>query len=34
VGMVYGSASKAGEIRKNKALMHEAFELGRKIAME
>jgi multimeric flavodoxin WrbA len=34
VGMVYGSASKAGEIRKNKALMEEAYELGRKIAVE
>ena len=34
VGMVYGSASKAGEIRKNKTLMNEAYELGRKIATE
>jgi multimeric flavodoxin WrbA len=32
VGMVYGSASKAGEIRKNKPLMEEAYELGRRIA--
>jgi multimeric flavodoxin WrbA len=34
VGMAYGSASKAGEIRKNKALMEETYELGRKIAIE
>ena len=34
VGMVYGSASKAGEIGKNKALMREAYDLGRKIAKE
>jgi multimeric flavodoxin WrbA len=34
VGMVYGSASKAGEIRKNKTVMNEAYELGRKIATE
>jgi multimeric flavodoxin WrbA len=34
VGMVYGSASKAGEISKNKALMDEAYKLGQKIAME
>jgi len=34
VGMVYGSASKAGEIRHNKALMDEAYNLGRKIASE
>jgi len=34
VGMVYGSASKAGEIRKNEAVMQEAFELGKKIALE
>lgn len=33
-GMVYGSAYKAGEIRKNKALMDEAYELGRHIAIE
>lgn len=32
VGAVYGSAAKAGEIRKNKALMDAAFELGRQIA--
>lgn len=34
VGMVYGSASKAGEIKKNRALMKEAYDLGRKIATE
>ena len=34
VGMVYGSASKAGEIRKNEAVMQGAFELGKKIALE
>jgi multimeric flavodoxin WrbA len=34
VGMVYGSASKAGEIRHNKALMDEAYELGKTIASE
>lgn len=34
VGMVYGSASKAGEIKNNKALMDEAYELGKKLAME
>lgn len=32
VGMVYGSASKAGEIKKNKTLMAEAYALGRKLA--
>jgi multimeric flavodoxin WrbA len=34
VGMVYGSAWKAGEVRTNKALMDEAYELGKKIASE
>jgi len=34
VGMVYGSAWKAGEIRKNKALLEEAYELGKKLASE
>jgi multimeric flavodoxin WrbA len=34
VGMVYGSASKAGEIRNNKALMNEAFNLGKRIASD
>jgi multimeric flavodoxin WrbA len=32
VGMVYGSASDAGEIKKNKALMKEAYDLGFKLA--
>ncbi|OGP52895.1 MAG: hypothetical protein A3K30_00170 [Deltaproteobacteria bacterium RBG_13_51_10] len=32
VGMVYGSAWKAGEIRRNEALMAEAYELGKKLA--
>jgi len=32
VGTVYGSAWKAGEIKKNKALMNSAYELGRKLA--
>jgi multimeric flavodoxin WrbA len=34
VGMVYGSASEAGEIKKNEALMKEAYELGRKLATD
>ncbi len=33
-GMVYGSAWKAGEIRRNKGVMAEAYELGRKLASE
>jgi multimeric flavodoxin WrbA len=33
-GMVYGSASEAGEIKKNNALMKEAYELGLKLAKE
>ena len=33
-GMVYGSASKPGEIRSNKALMDQAFELGKALASE
>jgi multimeric flavodoxin WrbA len=32
VGMVYGSAWKAGEIRRNKGLMKEAYGLGKKLA--
>jgi len=32
VGTVYGSAAKAGEIKKNKTLMDAAFDLGRKMA--
>jgi multimeric flavodoxin WrbA len=31
-GMVYGSAWKAGEVRKNKGLMEEAYGLGKKLA--
>ncbi len=34
VGMVYGSATDAGEIRSNKKVMEEAFDLGRKLAAE
>jgi hypothetical protein len=34
VGMVYGSAWKAGEIRGNKTVMAEAYELGKKLAAE
>ena len=30
-GFVYGSAMKAGEIKKNKALLEAAFELGKKL---
>ncbi len=30
-GMVYGSAGKAGEIRQNKKLLEDAFELGKKL---
>ena len=30
-GMVYGSAWKAGEVRRNEELMRQAFELGEKI---
>lgn len=32
VGMVYGSAWKAGEIRKNAAVMQQAYDLGRRLA--
>jgi len=32
VGMVYGSAEAAGEIAANEKLMHEAFDLGKKLA--
>jgi multimeric flavodoxin WrbA len=31
-GMVYGSANEPGEVAKDKILMKEAFELGRKVA--
>jgi multimeric flavodoxin WrbA len=34
VGMVYGSAMEAGEIRSNEPVMKEAFELGRQLASE
>lgn len=32
VGMVYGSGSKAGEVRSNKTLMTKALELGKQLA--
>jgi hypothetical protein len=32
VGTVYGSAWKAGEIKKNKALMNSAYALGKQMA--
>jgi multimeric flavodoxin WrbA len=32
IGMVYGSASKAGEIEKNNTLMQEAYKLGERLA--
>jgi multimeric flavodoxin WrbA len=34
VGMVYGSAMDAGEIRSNEKLMEDAFELGKKLIAE
>ena len=34
VGMVYGSARDAGEIRSNEKVMQEAFDLGRKLVAE
>jgi len=34
VGMVYGSAMEAGEIRSNEKVMQEAFNLGKKLAAE
>lgn len=34
VGMVYGSAMDAGQIRSNEKLMKEAFELGKKLVAE
>ena len=34
VGMVYGSAWEAGEIKEDKELMEKAFELGKKMASE
>lgn len=33
VGMVYGSAGKAGEIKKNKSLMKKAYQLGKDLAV-
>jgi len=34
VGMVYGSAMDAGQIRANKKVMQEAFDLGKKLTAE
>ena len=34
VGMVYGCASEAGEIQRNKEIMAKAFELGRKLGSQ
>lgn len=34
VGMVYGSAMEAGEIRANETVMQEAFDLGKKLAKD
>jgi multimeric flavodoxin WrbA len=34
IGMVYGSAMEAGEIRSNEKAMREAYELGRKLVAE
>jgi multimeric flavodoxin WrbA len=34
VGMVYGSAMDAGQIRSNEKVMQEAFDLGKKLASE
>lgn len=34
VGMVYGSAMDAGEIRSNEKLMQDAFDLGKKLVAE
>ena len=34
VGMVYGSAMEAGQIRSNEKVMQEAFNLGKKLAAE
>ena len=34
VGMVYGSAWEAGEIKKNKELMEKAYELGKQLAAD
>jgi hypothetical protein len=32
VGMIYGSASEAGEIKKNKKLLRKAYQLGKDLA--
>ncbi len=32
VGMIYGSADKAGEIKKNKSLLNKAYQLGKDLA--
>ena len=32
VGMIYGSASEAGEIKKNRNLMKRAYQLGKDLA--
>ena len=34
IGMVYGSAEEAGEIRSNKKIMQDAFDLGKKLVLE
>jgi multimeric flavodoxin WrbA len=34
VGMIYGSAWEAGEIKKNQALMDKAYELGKQLASD
>jgi multimeric flavodoxin WrbA len=34
VGMVYGSAMEAGQIRSNEKVMQEAFNLGKKLVAE
>jgi hypothetical protein len=34
VGMVYGSAMDAGQIRSNEKVMKEAFNLGKKLASD
>jgi multimeric flavodoxin WrbA len=34
VGMVYGSAMDAGQIRSNEKVMQEAFDLGKKLVAE
>ena len=34
VGMVYGSAMDAGQIKLNEKVMQEAFELGKKLVSE